>query len=80
MQYRSLGNTGLNVSRICFGALTVGPCQADLDPALAGEIMHHAFSLGVNFVYTAQLYRSYAHIASALKKQLPHDIIISSKT
>ena len=80
MQYRPLGKTGLEVSRVCFGALTVGPCQADLAPEAAGEIIHRAFELGVNFIDTAQLYRSYAHIAAALKKPTPREIIISSKT
>lgn len=80
MEYRMLGQTGLRVSRLCFGALTVGPCQANLSPEAGGEIMAYAFSKGVNFVDTAQLYRSYRHIAAALKNRPGDDIIITSKT
>ncbi len=80
MQYRLLGRTGLRVSRLCFGALTVGPCQADMPPETAGEIISRAFELGVNFIDTAQLYQSYAHIAAALRRPAARDIVIASKT
>lgn len=80
MQYRSLGRTGLRVSRLCFGALTVGPCQANMRPEAGGEMIARAFELGVNFVDTAQLYQSYAHIAAALRQSRGRDIVIASKT
>ncbi len=80
MEYRRLGNTGLTVSRICFGALTVGPHQSNLPPDRAGEIIAHALDLGINFIDTAQLYESYAHIAAGLARRPNKDVVICSKT
>ena len=80
MQYRMLGRTGLKVSRLCFGALTVGPCQAAMSPEAGGAVIARAFELGVNFVDTAQLYQSYAHIAAAFRSAQARDIVIASKT
>ena len=36
MEYTELGKTGIRVSRLCFGALTMGPLQAGLLPEAAG--------------------------------------------
>ncbi len=80
MKYNQLGNTGISVSKLCFGALTIGPLQANLNPEEGGEIIAHAFSKGVNFIDTAQLYGSYPHIHHALKKTGNKDIVIASKT
>ena len=35
MEYTELGKTGIRVSRLCFGALTMGPLQAGLLPEAA---------------------------------------------
>lgn len=79
MEYTELGKTGIRVSRLCFGALTMGPLQAGLLPEAAGEVMAYAFSKGVNHVDTAQLYGCYPHIREALKRTRG-DIVVSSKT
>lgn len=78
MEYRKLGNTGLTVSRLCFGSLTMGPLQAGFDPDEAGEILAYAFSKGINFVDMAQLYGVYPYVRKGLK-QAKNDIIIVSK-
>ena len=70
----------LNVSKICFGSLTLGPLQANFDVDKAGEIIAYAFSKGINFIDTAQLYKTYPHINNALKRYGKDDIVISSKT
>jgi len=80
MQYRTLGKTGIKVSRLCFGSLTVGPCQADLNADAAGEIIAYALSLGVNFIDTAQLYKTYPHIRRGLELAGCPDAVIASKT
>lgn len=67
MEYRELGGTGLVVSRLCFGVLTVGPLQANLPLPEASSIIRRALALGVNFFDTAQLYKTYPHIRQALK-------------
>lgn len=81
MERLPLGKTGLTVSKLCFGSLSVGPCQADLDPDRAGEIISLAISLGINHIDTAQLYETYPHIRRGLAMAgHPEDIVISSKT
>ncbi len=80
MEYRFLGNTGLKVSRLCFGGLTVGPLQANLSKEAGGEIIAEAFSRGVNFIDTAELYETYKHIKKALDIYGKKDIVISSKS
>ncbi|NLD86817.1 MAG: 4Fe-4S binding protein [Clostridiales bacterium] len=79
MEYKKLGNTGLEVSRLCFGSLTVGPLQAQVGIEEAGEIMAYAFEKGVNFLDAAQLYEVYPHIREGLRRY-GKDIIISSKS
>ena len=73
-----MGNTGLSVSRLCFGTLTVGPLQKNFHPREAAELFCLASELGVNFFDTAELYHTYESLAIALKKR--GDIIISSKS
>lgn len=73
-----MGKTGISVSRLAFGALTVGPCQANLSPEAGSAIIRRALELGVNFIDTAQLYRSYPHIAGAIG-DFP-DTVIASKS
>jgi aryl-alcohol dehydrogenase-like predicted oxidoreductase len=80
MKLVPLGKTGLLVSRLCFGALTVGPLQAKLDVEDAARVMAYAIALGVNFFDTAQLYGTYPHIRRAIALSGKHDLIITSKT
>lgn len=80
MEYRNLGNTGITVSRVCFGALTVGPCQADMSDEDGGAVIARALSRGVNFIDTAQLYRSYGPIRNALRRTGKFDTVIASKS
>jgi len=68
MEYTILGNTGIKVSRLCFGALTVGPLQADMPVEEGAEIIVKALENGVNFIDTAELYETYPHIRRAMEK------------
>ncbi len=79
MELRPLGRTGLTVSRLCCGALTLGPLQAKLSPEEGGELLALAFSLGVNFVDTAQLYGAYPHLREGLRRA-KGDVVVCSKT
>ncbi len=68
MKLVKLGNSGLEVSRLCFGGLIIGPLQANLPPDCGAEIIKKAFDMGVNFIDTAELYGTYPHIREAIKK------------
>lgn len=67
MEYIKLGNTGIEVSRLCFGGLTIGPLQANLSYSEGAEIILKALELGVNFIDTAELYGTYPHIREAIQ-------------
>ncbi len=54
MDYRFLGNSGLQVSALSFGAWVTFGSQMDQD--LAEQCMHAAFDSGVNFFDNAEVY------------------------
>lgn len=78
MQYAQLGNTGLTVSRLAFGAMTFTAGNRDIGAVykvgsdLAGELVGRALEAGINFFDTADGYaggESEALLGAALK---PH--------
>lgn len=79
MEYVKLGNTGIEVSRLCFGGLIIGPLQADLPVVKGAEVIAKAFELGVNFIDTAELYGTYPHIREAIKRS-GYKPVIASKS
>lgn len=79
MERRPLGATGLLVSRLCFGTLTLSPLQRDLPPERGAELLLYAFDRGVNCLDTAELYDNYPAIALALRRWQGERIIVSTK-
>ena len=67
MKYSELGKTGIKVSRIGFGVLTVGGSQLNLPVAEGAAVLRYAFEKGINFLDTAQYYQTYPYIREALK-------------
>ena len=55
MHYTKLGHSGLNVSRVCLGSMTWGRQNTQQD---ADEQLNYALAQGVNFIDTAEVYRS----------------------
>lgn len=76
MELNKLGYTGIKVSKLCFGTLTVGPHQKDFPPEAAADLFSQAFQLGVNFFDTAEIYDTYRHLAPAVRK-FPEMVIAS---
>lgn len=74
-----LGSTGLMISRLIFGALPIGPLQANLSPEEGGELIRHALERGVNLIDTAELYGTYRHLYEGLKG-FADPVYIASKT
>ena len=70
-----LGNTNLEVTELCFGALPFGPLQKNLAPEESAEILSYALDLGVNFIDTAQMYKTYEPIKIALRNRKNRPII-----
>ncbi len=77
MQMRTLGRSGLKVSRLCFGTLTMSPLQRNMPPEDGARLLIYAYERGVRFLDTADLYGTYPHIRLALKDA--PDYVISTK-
>jgi L-galactose dehydrogenase len=56
MEYRPLGNTGLQVSVIGYGASSLGGVFGDIDESTGINAVHRSFDLGVNFVDVSPYY------------------------
>ena len=77
MQTVSLGLSGLKVSRLCFGTLTMSPLQKGMSPEEGARLLVYAYERGVRFLDTADLYETYPHIRLALRSA--PDYVISTK-
>lgn len=80
MDYSMLGNSGLRVSRVCFGALTIGPTQKNLSLEEGSRVILRAIDLGINFIDTAKTYGTYPYIKHVLAGCFSHEVIVSSKS
>ena len=67
MQSVALGNSGLTVTKLCFGTLTMSPLQRNMRPEDGAALLIYAYERGVRFLDTADLYETYPHIRLALK-------------
>lgn len=80
MEYVYLGDTSIKVSKLCFGSLTVSPLQANLSIEEGAEIIKYAYSRGINFIDTAELYSNYSYIKEVLKSIDREKYIIATKS
>lgn len=80
MELVTLGNTGIIVSRICFGTLALGPLQANFSLSDGARVLAHAVNRGINFCDTAQLYGTYPYIREAMRQSGKTDLVIATKT
>lgn len=77
MKNTLLGNTGLSVSKIGMGVLPIGPNQRNLPVEEGAKIIEYAFERGINFIDTAQYYRTYPYIKKALAASGKQPVICS---
>ncbi len=88
MEYTKLGNTGMDVSRICLGCMGFGDAERwihkwVLDEESSRPIIKKALDLGINFFDTANVYslgRSEEILGRALKDFANRDeVVIATK-
>jgi predicted aldo/keto reductase-like oxidoreductase len=79
MEQYILGATGLKVSGLCFGALPMGPLQADLTVEAGGVLILEGLTQGINFIDTAEIYQTYPHIRWALER-FTGNLVIATKS
>jgi aryl-alcohol dehydrogenase-like predicted oxidoreductase len=56
VRYRSLGNTGIKVSEIGFGAWAIGGSWGEVSESVAMAALHEALDQGITFFDTADVY------------------------
>ncbi len=78
MKHVVLGSTGITVSRLCFGTLTMGPLQRNLPLSQGVGLLESAFSFGVNFLDTAEIYGTYPYVKEALR--IKPDAVVCTKS
>lgn len=82
MKYRILGNTGLRISEIGFGAWGIGGnSYGPVDDAVSIDALHCAFDSGITFYDTSDLYgngHSEEILGTALK-DVREEVIIATK-
>lgn len=87
MEYTTLGNTGIQISKLCVGCMSFGKAGTmhdwTLDETATEQVVRHALSLGINFFDTANGYSagtSEEYLGRALKKNIRRDqVVIASK-
>ncbi len=78
MKYKKLGQTGLNVSELCFGTMSFG---GDADAAESARMFNACRDAGINFFDCADIYSKGAAetILGTLIKDSRDDLVITSK-
>ncbi len=88
MEYTKLGNTGMDVSRICLGTMGFGDPNRwihkwVLDEENSRPVIRHALNLGINFFDTANVYslgRSEEILGKALRDFANRDeVVVATK-
>ena len=87
MEYAKLGNTDIEVSRLCVGCMSFGKAGTlhdwTVDETETEKIVKHALDLGINFFDTANGYSegtSEEYLGRAIKKNIARDkVVIASK-
>lgn len=79
MEMVMLGNTGLSVSKLCFGVLPMGPLQAEIPLHTGQKFLVQAFQKGINFLDTAESYGTYPYIRGALQ-EYSGEIVVATKS
>jgi aryl-alcohol dehydrogenase-like predicted oxidoreductase len=80
MEYRTLGNTGLQVSELCLGAMMFG-FWGNTDEDEAHKMIHEAVDAGINFIDTADVYsqgQSEEIVGRAIKNKRD-EIVLATK-
>jgi aryl-alcohol dehydrogenase-like predicted oxidoreductase/ferredoxin len=77
MKKNILGKTGIAVTPVGFGVLTVGRTQLNMPVREGAAILRYALERGVNFLDTAQYYETYPYIREALRGTRLAPVIVS---
>ncbi|HNS09664.1 MAG TPA: aldo/keto reductase [Candidatus Ozemobacteraceae bacterium] len=80
MQKNFLGKTGIAITHLGIGTLTMSPMQRGLNVADGALVILHALASGINFIDTAQMYGSYPQVGEALRQWKGAAPVVASKS
>jgi len=80
MKKYSLGKTGIKITDMCFGALPIGPLQANISVEKGAKLIRAALERGINFIDTAEAYKTYPHIRKALEGYNREVVIVTKSS
>lgn len=78
LKRNTLGRTGLEVSELCLGTLTMSYLQAGIPPESTEPVFQKALAMGIDFFDTAHRYRTDEHVRLGLGQRLG-DVTIATK-
>ena len=78
MERKILGKTGIEVSRLGLGSLTMGKLQKNSDEETVRRVTRECYEKGINFVDGAELYSSYNVLREMVK--LDKNCVVASKS
>jgi aryl-alcohol dehydrogenase-like predicted oxidoreductase len=80
MEYRPLGRTGVQVSKLCLGTMMVG-AWGNTDHDDSTRIIHRALDAGINFIDTADVYSAgeSEEIVGQALKGWRDDVVLATK-
>ncbi len=73
-----LGSTGIEVSELCLGTLTISVLQADISSDASIPMFRKALAMGINFFDTAWSYQTHDHVRKGLGSDID-DVVVASK-
>ncbi len=79
MKKYSLGKTEIKVTELCFGALPIGPLQSNISVEKGAKLIRASLDRGINFIDTAEVYKTYPYIRKALEGY-NGEVIIATKS
>jgi len=68
MRKVKLGHNGPIVSEVCFGSLAISPLQGRVTEEQGRDVLRYAFSRGIDWVDTAEIYDNYSQLRPVLKE------------
>jgi len=71
MEKRTLGNSKIAVTPVGMGCRTIGPSRVGSSLASGARLISYALEQGVNFLDTAENYRTYGYVRRALEELAP---------
>ena len=79
MKTKVLGQSGIQVTDLCFGVLPMGPVQRNIPKAEGIKIIREAVEKGITFLDTAEMYKTHDFIEEALRGY-QGEVVIATKS